>query len=148
MEIDISKMTMSDFDEIKDILLTDFDDFWSLDVLKNELISDNSIYFVAKFDKKIVGFVGAKIILDEAEIMNIVVCKDYRGNGIGCKLLKFILSELKNSNCNIVHLEVNEQNIQAFKLYKKIGFTEIGRRKNYYNYFDKNFDAILMNFIF
>ena len=43
-KIRISQMTLSDFNDIENILLTDFDDFWDVSTLKNELINNSSFY--------------------------------------------------------------------------------------------------------
>ena len=86
-DIKISKMNIDDLNIIKNNLLTDFDNFWTFDILKNELESKNSLYFVAKLNDEIIGFAGIKIILDECELMNIVTKKSYRKNGIGNLLL-------------------------------------------------------------
>ena len=77
-EIEISVMNMSDLNEIKDILETEFDDFWNYQVFKSEIENPNSIYFVAKLNCEIIGFVGVLLILDIAEITNIVVKKTFR----------------------------------------------------------------------
>ena len=76
--ISISDMTLSDLDTIKDFLEKDFDDFWNYNIFKSELENINSRYFVTKIDDEIVGFAGILIILDEADITNIVVKKSYR----------------------------------------------------------------------
>ena len=77
-EIEISIMNMSDLNEIKDILEIKFDDFWNYQVFKSEIENPNSIYFVAKFDSEIIGFIGVLMIIDIAEITNIVVKKTFR----------------------------------------------------------------------
>lgn len=142
MELKIDKMTISDLNLIKDILITEFDDFWNYDILKQELISDTSHFIVVKdTNQNILGFAGFKVILDEADIMNIVVKKDLRQNKIGHFLLENLLIYIKEFNINTVTLEVNENNIPAINLYKKFGFETIGLRKKYYNNTD---NAILM----
>jgi len=78
-KIEISIMNMSDLNEIKDILEIKFDDFWNYEVFKSEIENPNSIYFVAKFDSEIIGFIGVLLIIDTAEITNIVVKKSVRG---------------------------------------------------------------------
>ena len=81
MDFKIDKMSLEDLISIKDILTTEFDDFWNYEILKSELESNNSYFFVAKnISGEIVGFAGIKIILDEADIMNIVVKKDFINN--------------------------------------------------------------------
>ena len=78
-EMEISVMNMSDLNEIKDILETEFDDFWNYEVFKSEIENPNSVYFVTKFKDEIIGFVGVLLIIDTAEITNIVIKKSSRG---------------------------------------------------------------------
>lgn len=132
--LEITKMSLSDLDEISDILLTEFDDFWNTNILESELKAENSNFIVAKFNNEIVGFAGIKIIVDEADIMNIVTKKVYRNHGIASILLKNLIEMSKALNLNSITLEVNEKNSIALKLYKKFGFEQIGIRANYYNH--------------
>ena len=143
MDFEIDKMSLEDLISIKDILTTEFDDFWNYEILKSELESNNSYFFVAKnISGEIVCFAGIKVILDEADIMNIVVKKDFRNNGIGSLLLDYLISYSKSINLKTITLEVNEINIPAIKLYEKFGFEKLGIRKKYYN--GEN-DAIIMS---
>lgn len=139
MSIKILNMTINDLDEIKDILISDFDDFWNYNILKSELENPLSKYIVAKQDEKIIGFAGIIDTLDQMEITNIVVRKDMRNKGIGKLLLENLILHSKGKNR--IYLEVNEKNTIAIKLYEKNGFKKCGLRKNYYNGTD---DAILM----
>ena len=137
MDIEIRQMLLSDLETIKDYLISDFDDFWNYNILKEELISENSKYIVAILNKtEIVGFAGIKIIFDEADIMNIVTKKTYRNVGIGSSLLERLIIISKNLKLSSITLEVNEENIPAIHMYKKFGFKSLGIRKNYYK--DKN----------
>lgn len=138
--INIYDMTLEDIDSLKDRLIVDFDDFWTFDVLKSEILSNNSKYIVIKNDSEILGFAGIKIILDEADIMNIVVKKAYRNKKIGSLLLDSLVKLSKKLSIKSITLEVNEKNLVAFHLYEKFGFKKIGIRKNYYN----NENAIIM----
>lgn len=52
--IDVSKMTVSDLELIKDFLISDFDDFWNYNVFKNELLNTSSEYIVARLNDNIV----------------------------------------------------------------------------------------------
>lgn len=143
MDFKISKMTIEDLKSIKNILASDFDNFWSFDVLEDELECDNSYVIVAKSnDNTIVGFAGLKTILDEADIMNIVVKKDFRHNGIGSILLENLINYSKNTNMKTITLEVNENNLSAIRLYDKFSFDKLGIRKKYYN---GESDAIIMS---
>ena len=134
----IVNMKMSDLENIE---MSDFDDFWNMDILRDELTSNTSQFICATYENKIVGFAGIKIILDEADMMNIAVRKDYRRQGIATLLLNHILTICQEKGIKTIHLEVNEENFSAISLYQKFGFTECGRRKQYY---DNQYDAILM----
>lgn len=136
MNIEIKKMNLNDLENIKEILITEFDDFWNYNVFRDELESENSHYIVAKNSNEIVGFAGIKVILDEADIMNIVTKKSYRRQGIGTLLLEYLITICKELNLTSLSLEVNEANLPAVHLYESLGFKNIGFRKNYYQ--DKN----------
>ncbi len=141
----ISEMNLQDLENIKDCLLTNFDNFWSYNILKQELENGKSKYFVAKQENEIVGFAGILLIIDQVNIMNIVVKKDKRNFGIGSLLLEEIIRYSKIHNATSITLEVNEKNIPAIKLYKKYGFKQVGLRRKYYNNED---NAILMDLVF
>ena len=132
-QIKISKMSLEDFELIKSTLITKFDDFWNSETLENELKSKNSYYIVAKINDDIVGFAGIKVVLDEADIMNIVTKKDMRNLGIGSALFKALIDYSKNNGINKLTLEVNENNLSAIHLYEKYGFEKIAERAKYYN---------------
>ena len=138
--IEIKVMTLDDLKTIKEILISDFDEFWNYNVFKAELQSENSKYLVAKLNNEIIGFAGIKIIIDEADIMNIVTKKIYRNQGVGALLLNEIINLCKKQNFNSVSLEVNEINSSAIHLYENFGFEKVGNRKKYYN----GSNAILM----
>lgn len=143
MNLKLSKMSIEDLKSIKNVLASDFDNFWSFDVLEEELECDNSYVIVAKVDENtIVGFAGLKVILDEADIMNIVVKKDFRHNGIGSVLLENLINYSTDLNLKTITLEVNENNLSAIRLYDKFSFDKLGIRKNYY---DGKSDAIIMS---
>jgi len=137
----IEDMNLSHLDSIKDILESDFDDFWNYNVFKAELTNGNSKYLVAKIDNKIVGFAGIIPVLDEADISNIVIHKNLRNQKIGSLLFEALIDLAISLNLKTLNLEVRESNIPAIKLYEKYGFKTCGIRKNYY----KNTEnAILM----
>lgn len=141
MQITITNMTLSDLLEIKDILSTDFDDFWNFNIFESELKNLNSKYIVAKSDDVIVGFAGIWISVDDIHITNIVTKKTMRHLGIGSMLLEKLLEISKKENLSSLTLEVNEKNTNAIKLYEKYNFKKIGLRKNYYS---QNENAIIM----
>ena len=144
-KIEINTMTLSDLEEIKDILQNEFDDFWNFEIFKEELVNTNSNYLLLRYENKIVCFGGIKIILDEANIMDIVTKKNERNKGFAKILLNELINLSKQKNCTSITLEVRENNLPAIHLYKSFNFKEVGKRKKYY----KNGDtAILMTLKF
>jgi [ribosomal protein S18]-alanine N-acetyltransferase len=140
--LEISEMTLLDLETIQDILISDFDDFWSVSTLKGELQNSNSKYIVAKLDNDIVGFGGIWKAVDDIHITDIVVRKAQRNNGIGSAILaKLIEISKSDKNIKALTLEVNSNNTSAQKLYEKFDFKKVGLRKKYYNNTD---DAIIM----
>ena len=141
MNLEVYNMTDYDLSLIKDILISDFDDFWTYDVLQEELNNPNSEYFVAKLENNILGFAGIWKAVDDVHITDIVVKKSNRQTGIGSKLLEKLIQTAKSQNFNSITLEVNEHNLPAINLYLKYGFKNVGFRKKYYNNKD---NAIIM----
>ena len=134
-------MTPENLELIKDTLYSEYDNFWSYNILKNELLNDKTTYIVAKENHQIVGFAGIMTCLDEATLNNIVVKKSCRGRGIGGELLDSIIELCGDLNMKSLTLEVDSSNTPAINLYKKFGFKNLGIRKKYYNHTS---DAIIM----
>ena len=139
--MEISIMNISDLELIKDILLSDFDEFWNYSTLKSELLNPNSKYIVTKKDNTILGFAGIWKSVDDVHITNIVVNKNFRNQNIGTIMLSKLIELAKfEPNISSITLEVNSNNTPAIKLYEKFGFKVVGLRKKYYNNID---DAII-----
>lgn len=140
--IKICQMSQEDIDSIKEIFSSDFDEFWSYETLAQDFKCSDSTYLACKTESDIVvGFIGLKIVLDNADIMDIAVKKEYRNHGIGSLLLKQAILVSTCKNCNQIMLEVNSTNSPAIALYEKFCFQKISVRKKYYNQKD---DAIIM----
>lgn len=117
---------------------------WSIESIKAELTNPLAKYIIALDEEtnKVVGFVGAWIVVGEASITNIAVTSNYRNKGIANDLIKSLIKTCLDLNCYLINLEVRASNITAQNLYKKNGFLVDGLRKGYYE--DNKEDAILM----
>ena len=91
-------------------------------------------------DNNSVGFLEYSLIYDRIEIDNIKVNSEYRGMGIGTKLMAHLVSLAIEYHVDNITLEVRVSNEIARNLYKKFGFKEVALRKFYYG----NEDGILM----
>ncbi|GJE61094.1 GNAT family N-acetyltransferase [Methylobacterium trifolii] len=78
------------------------------------------------------GFVLSRKAADEAEILTVVLAPAARGGGLSHRLLREHLAHLALSGVARVHLEVDEGNGPALKLYARHGFSQVGARTGYY----------------
>jgi len=88
---------------------------------------DEHKYLVAREEDNIVGYIGVEKILDETHIINMAVSPDYRGKGVGKRLMQHVLNDE-----DVFFLEVRVSNEKAKSIYEKYGFKSINVRKNYY----------------
>ena len=115
-----------------------FSDAWSENSVKIQV--ENKKVMVIKFAGELIGYCIFMTAADEGEILRIAINHKIRKAGLGKKLLLASIDEMEKSGANEIFLEVRASNESAKALYKSVGFTEIGIRKNYY---DDNEDAIL-----
>ena len=109
-----------------------FSDPWSEGSVASELSNPLSRWIVAMDGKTLVGYVGSQTVLGESDMMNIAVAPDARRRGIAQGLVEALIQDLKELDSHCLSLEVRASNEPAKALYGKLGFREIGRRKNYY----------------
>ena len=88
------------------------------------------------------GFVIARCAVDDWEIENVVVAREHRRLGIATKLMRELLTQAHVGGATSVLLEVRESNLAARRLYEKLGFSQQGRRSNYYR--EPTEDALLL----
>lgn len=78
------------------------------------------------------GFVLARSMAGEAEIITIAVARAHRRRGLGRLLMDAVLRDLHAVRAEALFLEVDEKNAAAIALYRKLGFREVGKRSAYY----------------
>ena len=137
------RMTADDIEGVYEVEVSAFEDPWSYSSRRGELKNKLSRYIVAEEDDgKIVGYVGAWYILDEAHITNVAVHKDFRGKKIGNGLIEALIDMCDRDKMASITLEVRAGNFVAQGLYKKYDFLAGGVRKEYYT--NNKEDAIIM----
>jgi ribosomal-protein-alanine N-acetyltransferase len=90
----------------------------------------------------VLGYGGFWLILDQAHISTIAVHPDWRGRGLGEMMLTALIDAAVLRGATEMTLEVRASNETARSLYRKYGFAQVGRRKQYYH--DNNEDALIM----
>ena len=109
-----------------------FADPWSEMSIGQELQSIWSYWVVALWNDTVVGYIGSQSSCDETDVMNVAVHPDFRRKGIAESLIGELIRELKNRGSHALMLEVRASNAPAIALYEKLGFQQVGCRKNYY----------------
>jgi len=100
--------------------------------------SDNALLLVSRCINSdasrgcLAGFLLARRVIDEAEIVAVAVLPSCRRQGVGQRLLGHLIEQLScDLPCRLL-LEVSVENIPALTLYRNNGFAEVGLRKAYY----------------
>lgn len=140
--IDYRMMTASDITQIAQLETLSFSDPWSEKSIASELENPLSCWIVACDEARVVGYVGSQTVIDETDMMNLAVHPDYRRSGIAGKLVEKLIASLMLRQSRCLTLEVRASNDPARSLYEKLGFCQIGLRKNYYR--NPKEDAIIL----
>lgn len=83
--------------------------------------------------------------VEEAELLNLSVIKEFQRQGVGTLLCEHLLQRAKIMGALRMFLEVRAGNIAGRALYQRLGFAEIGQRRGYYADADnRREDAIIM----
>ena len=105
---------------------------WSEKSVASELTNQLSLWLVALDGERVSGYVGSQSVLGESDMMNVAVHPDYRRQSIAEKLCLALVEALKEKGNHCLTLEVRASNEPAKALYEKLGFIQVGLRKNYY----------------
>lgn len=99
---------------------------------------------VGEIDGDIVSWGVIRGIFDEAELLTIGVMPSFQRKGIGEATLRALLDKMKEIGVTHCFLEVRESNVRAQRLYKKLGFQSVGRRRDYYRRGNGHEDGLVM----
>ena len=128
----IVKMNESHVRQIAELEKLCFSDPWSENSVASELDNPLSLWLVALDEDAVVGYIGSQTCCDESDMMNIAVHPNHRRKGIAEALVMALVEELKAAGSRCLTLEVRASNEPAKALYEKLGFSQVGRRPNYY----------------
>ncbi|MTH55576.1 ribosomal-protein-alanine N-acetyltransferase [Bacillus mangrovi] len=136
-------MRVEDIDTVYLIETHSFASPWNKESFYNEVAHNLfATYLVAELNGEVIGYCGIWLIVDEAQVTNIAILPEYRGNGFGEILLRQAMKEAKRRGARQLSLEVRVSNHPAQSLYRKLGFQPGGIRKQYYT--DNLEDALVM----
>lgn len=144
----IREMTMQDVVQVAAIEKECFSMPWSEQSLIDSVMREDTLFLVCEDDAsddtqtKVVGYIGMYLSFEEADITNVAVSPLHRKKGYGEALVSKTMELAKEKQLEMILLEVRKSNVPAISLYKKMGFEELGIRKNFYEHPVE--DAIIM----
>lgn len=139
----IRKMTLDDVPAVGVLEASSFTRPWTADSFAYLLSRDGcEVWVLDDAEAGVVGYAVLWCVQDQGELANFAVAPALRRSGLGARLLERMLEVARERGVERVYLEVRVSNEAAIRLYRSFGFTEVGRRRQYY---DKPVeDALLM----
>ena len=128
--IEIVRMNESHVSAVAELEKQNFSEPWPEIAVRSELTNKLALWLVAVEDGVVAGYVGSQTVLQEADMMNIAVADTHRRRGIARMRVEELIRQL---DAYQLTLEVRASNAPAIALYEKLGFTQVGLRKNYYH---------------
>jgi ribosomal-protein-alanine N-acetyltransferase len=125
-------MTADHVSQVAELEKICFSDPWSEKSIASELTNPLSFWLVAVEGDKVAGYVGSQSVMSESDMMNVAVHPDFRRKGVAEKLVLELVAALAKKDNHCLTLEVRASNVSAISLYEKLGFAQVGLRKNYY----------------
>lgn len=116
---------------------------WSSNMIAEHVSSSRYRVGILEKDAVIIAYFSVLAVAGEYSLLNLLVAREYRGQGFGWQLLRNML-DLARGEADTVFLEVRAGNTRAIALYQAAGFVETDLRKAYYPAPDGREDAIVM----
>ena len=85
---------------------------------------------MAVADDCVVGYIGGRVVFDEAELYRVAVLPELRGRGFGEKLVQIFVDRCGELGAKNIFLEVREDNAVAQKTYVSAGIVKVEIQKN------------------
>ena len=117
---------------------------WGEEALRDTIVSSGH-HLMSLREGRVVGFLLSNFVLDEAQLLLIGVSPDWQGVGVGAQLLKELINRSREQGRKLIYLEVRSGNERAIRLYRSLGFIDIGVRRDYYPGLVGREDAIVMS---
>jgi ribosomal-protein-alanine N-acetyltransferase len=139
----IRLMREIDLDEVMEIEIASYEFPWTEGIFRDCLHNQyHSTLFVQQ--KKILAYTVAQYVVDECHLLNLCVRQTERGQGLGEKMVQYLMNQARQKDMGSIFLEVRVSNLAAINLYDKLGFNEIGLRRDYYPDRNGREDALVL----
>jgi ribosomal-protein-alanine N-acetyltransferase len=143
MSIDLRRLEPRDLDTVEEIERASYPTPWSRSMFVAELRKPSSLALGAYSPEgDLVGYAFISRYVDAWHVMNVAVATEFRGRGIATALLEQLFEMTATDPQRGYTLEVRVSNVQAIRLYERLGFEARGIRSGYYT--DNREDALIM----
>lgn len=141
--VQVRPMAAADVPAVVGIEVQVFGSPWSRETFASLLARPGLEMLVLEDEtQRVVGYAVLWCVLDQGELANLAVEPRLRGKGLGGLLLARVLEVARQRGVEKIYLEVRASNESALGLYRRFGFTDVGRRKGYYE--RPKEDAVIM----
>jgi ribosomal-protein-alanine N-acetyltransferase len=130
----IRPMEPEDVETVVGIESRAFTTSWQADTFLNLIGRPGSELWV--MEHPVAGILAYAVlwcVIDQAELANIAVRSDFRGQGYASRMLERVLQIARDRQVESIYLEVRASNKRAVELYERFGFSRVGVRKTYYD---------------
>ena len=136
-------MTLADLGDIMEIEPRAYEYPWSEGIFR-DCLRVGYCCWCCEENGELLGYGVMSVAAGESHILNLTVRPESQRQGIGGKLLMHFQQLARQHGADTLMLEVRPSNRKAIRLYEKLGFNEIGVRRNYYPAENGREDALLL----
>jgi len=144
-QIEIRRMLNRDLEEVLAIEKMSFPAPWSRNMFEQEFLFPHAYLLVAaesSLSPQVRGYLCFWLVAEETHILNLAVHPEWRRQGVGARLLEYVIDFSKAKGAEEIFLEVRRSNYVAISLYRHFHFQPRGIRPRYYR--ESGEDAIIM----
>ena len=143
MKVELRRLDARDLDAVETIERASYPTPWSRSMFAAELRKPGSVAIGAFGEEdELVGYAFVSRYVDAWHVMNVAVAPDFRRRGIATTLLERLFEATEADQRRGYTLEVRVSNLDAIRLYERLGFEARGTRRGYYT--DNREDALIM----
>lgn len=132
--VSLCSVTPADAQDCSKLHAELFEPAWDRASLASFFSHPAALGFVARatVPAQTLGFIVGQVAADEAELLMLAVRTEARRQGIAMRLIEALAKSARAAGARVLYLEVAADNRAALALYRKLQFTDRGRRQGYY----------------
>ena len=128
----VRPMTIASLDGVLEVELAVYPFPWTRGNFVDSLVAGYTAWTLNHLDGDLIGYCVAMAGVDEMHLLNITIAPPARRRGHARRLLAELVQQCRLRQAARLWLEVRESNAQARETYRRLGFSQVGRRKGYY----------------